>query len=181
MILTVKKIIRKLLFQIKNPFVVYKLIPLLSKKNLYVDEKYVNNDFIIFQYKETYFSVETDDNVSIKLDSKDVSKIKFNYYDWIADKTWIDYVNISNQNLTMLNNFAYRIENINPYVSIKILQKILVKFPNRVVAYLNLANSYWNIGEKEKAVENYKKYTSLMKLQKKDLKKILKYVLERIK
>ncbi len=143
--------------------------------------QYVNNDFIIFQYKETYFSVETDDNVSIKLDSKDVSKIKFNYYDWIADKTWIDYVNISNQNLTMLNNFAYRIENINPYVSIKILQKILVKFPNRVVAYLNLANSYWNIGEKEKAVENYKKYTSLMKLQKKDLKKILKYVLERIK
>ena len=46
MILTLKKIIRKLLFQIKNPFIVYKLIPILSKKNLYVDEQYVNNEFL---------------------------------------------------------------------------------------------------------------------------------------
>lgn len=159
------------------------IAPFASDKYSVIDFtlQYVNNDFNIIQYKETYFSVETNDNVSIKLDSRDVSKIKFNYYDWIADKTWIDYVNISNQNLTMLNNFAYKIENINPYVSTKILQKILVKFPNRVVAYLNLADSYWAIDNQELAKENYKKYVELMKFQKKDLSKIPKYVWERIK
>ena len=81
----------------------------------------------------------------------------------------------------MLNDFAYKLENINPSVGINILQKILQKFPNRVVAYLNLADSYWVIGNQDLAKENYKKYVELMKSQNKDLKKIPKEVLERIK
>jgi len=46
MIIIIKNIIRKLLYQIRNPFVVYKLISILSKKNLYIDKKYINNDFL---------------------------------------------------------------------------------------------------------------------------------------
>jgi tetratricopeptide (TPR) repeat protein len=159
------------------------IAPFASDKYSVIDFtlQFVNNDFSIYQYKETYSSVEADDNVSITLDSKDVSKMKFNYYDWIADKSWIDYVTISSHNLAKINDFAYKLEKINPSVAINILNKILQKYPNRTVAYLNLADSYWTIGNEDLAKENYKKYVELMKSQKKDLKKIPKEVWERTK
>ncbi|MFY1047383.1 tetratricopeptide repeat protein [Chryseobacterium sp. GP-SGM7] len=143
--------------------------------------KYSKNTFNLFKYKESYFSVEADDNASILLNAEDVSKIKFSYYDWVADKSWLDYIIISASNITKINDFAFSLESINPSVSINVLQKIIQKYPDRVVAYLNIANSYWITGKKEKAIENYKTYISLMKSQKKDLNKIPKYVTERIK
>ena len=155
-----------------------------SSENYYVINftlQFSNYNLSICKYKETYYKAGVDDEAFIMLNSKDIPKVNFNYYEWTSDKSWIDYVSISSKNLSMLNDFAYKLENINPSVGINILQKILQKFPNRVVAYLNLADSYWVIGNQDLAKENYKKYVELMKSQNKDLKKIPKEVLERIK
>lgn len=157
--------------------------PFASDKYSVIDFKlqFSNNNFVLHQYKETYFATESDDDATIVLDTKDFLKVNFNYYDWVANKSWLDHVDISADNITKINDLAFKLENVNPEVSITVLKKILQKYPDRIVAYLNIANSYWNVGEKEKAIENYKTYYSLMKSQKKDLNKIPKYVGERIK
>ncbi|MCT7530666.1 hypothetical protein [Aliarcobacter cryaerophilus] len=56
MILAVKKAIRQLLYKINIPLIVYKLIPLLSQKNLYVDKKYINSDLLKSLKKFSKFS-----------------------------------------------------------------------------------------------------------------------------
>ena len=86
---------------------------------------------------------------------------------------------LSDKNVAMYNDLAYYLYNEN--ISLYVLESIIKKYPNRVVAYLNLADSYFNLGNQFDAVKNYKKYISLMKSQKKDVKKIPKYVYERIK
>lgn len=91
-----------------------------------------------------------------------------------------NYENIINAKL--YNDIAFILYKNSAYdESIYILKIIINKFPTRTVAYLNIADCYWETNEKEKAIENYKKYVQLMKAQKKDLKKIPKYVYERIK
>lgn len=159
------------------------IAPVASDKYSVIDFtlKFSNNSFNLYKYKESYFSVEADNDATIQLEAADFSKTKFSYYDWVANKSWLDYVIISSQNITKINDFALNLESINPAVSVNVLQKIIQKYPDRVVAYLNIANSYWNIGKKEKAAENYKTYLSLMKSQKKDLNKVPKYVEQRIK
>lgn len=72
-------------------------------------------------------------------------------------------------------------QKINPTYSIEILEGIIAQFPERTVAYLNLADSFWEIDNKKEAIDNYKKYISLMKSQKKDLKKIPQRVMVRTK
>jgi hypothetical protein len=63
--------------------------------------------------------------------------------------------------------------------SIWLLKQVISNNPDRVVAYLNMADSYWSVGEKAKASENYKKYSVLMiNLGKRD--KIPGRVVERI-
>ncbi len=88
---------------------------------------------------------------------------------------------INANNIDKYNNLAYYLSEMDNNISIYLLERIINKFPDRTVAYLNLADSYWGIGEKERAVENYKKYIELMKLQNKDLKKIPQRVWERTK
>jgi len=89
---------------------------------------------------------------------------------------------LSKNNLNDYNNIAYILSiNGNQKTAIELLREILHKFPNRTVAYLNLADSYWAIGNQELAKENYKKYIELMKFQKKNLTKIPEQVWERIK
>ncbi|MEN4761842.1 tetratricopeptide repeat protein [Chryseobacterium sp. C39-AII1] len=80
---------------------------------------------------------------------------------------------ISISTINNYNNIAYYLQesHIN-HEAILILNNILKKFPDRVVAYLNLADAYWEEGKKEKAVANYRQYVSLMKSQGKDLNKI---------
>lgn len=85
-------------------------------------------------------------------------------------------------NVEKLNNLAFNLYNYSAFDdSIFLFKKILDKYPSRTVAYLNLADSYWAIGNQELAKEKYKKYLTLMKSQKKDLKKIPNYVWERVK
>lgn len=89
---------------------------------------------------------------------------------------------LSQYNIDNYNNIAFILsKNGNQKVAIILLKQIVDKFPQRTVAYLNLADSYWAINNHDSAKENYKKYIVLMNSQKKDLTKIPKYVLERVK
>lgn len=64
--------------------------------------------------------------------------------------------------------------------SIYILEKVLEKFPDRMVAYLNLADAYWEFkDERSTAKKYYKMYLQFYK--DKNSKKIPSRVLERIK
>jgi len=143
--------------------------------------KFSDNSFTICDYEEKYYKAGEDNEASIALTNSDIPKIKFNYYEWVADKSWLDYVIISSQNVLKLNDFAYKIQNTNNSLAIELLQKILDKYPDRVVAYLNIADSYWLDGDKAKAQENYIKYVALMKSQNKGIRKIPSRVWERIK
>lgn len=92
----------------------------------------------------------------------------------------IEYIN--EKNLNEYNNIAYYLEQNQEYnASYYLLDKIVNKDPNRVVAWLNMGDVYWGMNEKTKAKEAYQKYISLMKSQKKDLSKIPQRVYERSK
>lgn len=89
---------------------------------------------------------------------------------------------LSQSNVDSYNNIAFALLNNGNYTgAIELLKEIISKSPNRTVAYLNLADSYWNTGEKENGKEYYKKYISLILTQKKDRSKVPGYVYTRIK
>ncbi|MFV0531847.1 MAG: tetratricopeptide repeat protein [Flavobacteriales bacterium] len=91
-------------------------------------------------------------------------------------------VDINKINVERLNDLSYYLEQSGHYEQATILlEKIIKQFPERVVAYLNLADAYWGLGNQEKAKENYRKYISMMKAQGKDLKKIPRRAYERSK
>jgi tetratricopeptide (TPR) repeat protein len=100
---------------------------------------------------------------------------KFNY-------PLIDNYKTIDNDINLYNNIAFVLSKNKLFSeAIYILEKVIKIDASRVVAYLNIADSYWETNQKVKAIENYKKYVQLMKEQKKDLKKIPKYVYERIK
>ena len=108
MILAVKKAIRQLLYKINIPLMVYKLIPLLSQKNLYVDKKYINSDLLklLKEFsKFSKFSISTTGSLIlfysdkvIKIPLSDVSKesLEKNYENYLLlknseFKNFVDY------------------------------------------------------------------------------------------
>ena len=83
--------------------------------------------------------------------------------------------------IPLMNDKAYYLEQMGVYKeSIYILKKVISKDPDRVVAYLNIADAYWGNNEKEEAKESYKKYIDLMKNQGKNMNKIPQRVYDRI-
>jgi hypothetical protein len=73
--------------------------------------------------------------------------------------------------LQKYNDLAYYLQLSNKNKeAIFILEKIIEKFPNRTVAYLNLADAYNGLNNKDNAKQNYKKYIELMKLDNKKSK-----------
>ncbi len=84
--------------------------------------------------------------------------------------------------LSELNDIAYYLTESRAYKeAIFLLEQIIEQYPDRVVAYLNLADAQWGFDDKEEAKNNYNTYISLMKSQGKDLSRIPKRVYERIK
>ena len=84
--------------------------------------------------------------------------------------------------LDLINDKAYYLEKMKCYkTSEYILKKILLIKPNRIVAWLNLADVSWKQNKFDIAKTNYKKYISLMVTLGKDLKKIPKRVYDRSK
>ena len=90
-------------------------------------------------------------------------------------------IKLSKKTLPTYNNIAYYLQKAGANKeAIYLLEKILQKYPNRTVAYYNIADAYWAIGEKEKAKEAYRTYIKQMKAKGKE-KRIPKTVLKRAK
>ena len=84
------------------------------------------------------------------------------------------------KNLTKYNDIAYYLEQSGAYKeAIFLLKKITKEFPDRTVAYINLGDAYWGLGDKEKAKKAYKTYVEQMKKSGKETK-IPKTILDRI-
>ena len=88
--------------------------------------------------------------------------------------------NITPQILTQYNDIAYYLQKAGANEeAVYLLKKIVAKFPNRTVAYINLGDAYWELGEKEKARKAYTTYIEQMcnkGLQKKIPQEVLKRV-----
>jgi len=70
---------------------------------------------------------------------------------------------IEKNTLTYYNNIAYYLQKAGANEeAIYLLKKILEKYPNRTVAYYNLADAYWALGEKKKAIASYTTYMAQM-------------------
>jgi len=81
-----------------------------------------------------------------------------------------------------LNDVAYYLEQSGVYKeSILFLNEIIDNNPQRVVAWLNLADAQWGDNKKRDAKLSYQRYIHLMEIQNKDIKKIPQRVYERIK
>ena len=145
--------------------------------------KFDGQKFKLIGFNEVYSGSPEEEDIIINLSSDEIigeESNPFNIYKWNYKN--LNNLKINKFNEKKINNFAYSLYKSKNYnYSISLLENVISKSPKRVVAYLNIADCYWETNEKEKAKENYKMYIQLMKDQKKDLKKIPKYVLERTK
>lgn len=90
-------------------------------------------------------------------------------------------IHFNDENSQNVNDYGYFFEQTGNYQeAVTLLNSLIKKFPDRVVAYLNLADAYWGLGELPDAKLNYQKYVELMTSQGKDLNKIPPRVNERI-
>ncbi|AXH15675.1 hypothetical protein CP985_04630 [Malaciobacter mytili LMG 24559] len=102
-------------------------------------------------------------------------------YDIIYFWTLVEYIPFSNKNITLYNNIAYYLQKIYKNTeAIFLLEKIIEKYPNRIVAYYNLADAYWGNYNTKEAKKAYKKYIELMIKENKE-DKIPNIVKERVK
>ena len=86
----------------------------------------------------------------------------------------------SKQQVSEYNNMAYFLQKYGAdKEAIYLLEKILKKYPKRTVAYYNVGDAYWAIGDKEKAKKAYKTYIKQMKAKGKE-SRIPKTVLQRV-
>lgn len=143
--------------------------------------RFSNGNFYVNRFKETYFKQDIDNSMSVILLKNELRYQRFNYYDWVADKSWIDNVIISKKNLKNLNDFAVKLIPFNPSESINILLKITKTFKHRAVAYLDIGDAYWESDQKSKAKNAYLKYLSLTKTQQNISPEVPSRVYDRIK
>jgi len=120
----------------------------------------------IFNYRYNVLSQKFKEKKSINIIKK-----------FSLEKLDIFLENISiRKNLTKYNNIAYYLQKANANKeAVYLLEKILEKYPNRTVA---LADAYWELGEKKKAISSYRTYMEQMK-EKGKTKRIPKVVKQR--
>jgi tetratricopeptide (TPR) repeat protein len=94
----------------------------------------------------------------------------------IGSKPWT----IENHTLASFNDLGYFLEQSGEYSkAIEVLDAVVKAFPDRTVAYLNLADAYAGLGDSVKAKANYSKYADMMKTagkQSKIPKRVLQYI-----
>jgi len=150
----------------------------------YFDVKQNGKTVVTFLYDEggiiilnQQYQFECEQAKGIELSLVDDDELVFNEFKKYSDDRefiWND--------VAAMNDKAYYLEQFKCYkTSSFILEKVLAKEPERVVAWLNLGDSYWGQNKKEEAQKAYKKYVTLMKKQNKDLNKIPQRVNERTK
>lgn len=82
----------------------------------------------------------------------------------LAPQDLIDHYRRNKKDEEYLNNIAYFVQkNGGNYEAILLLKEILRNNPNRIPAYLNIADAYMAIGKKDLAIKNYENYVELMK------------------
>ncbi|WP_294311515.1 tetratricopeptide repeat protein [uncultured Chryseobacterium sp.] len=119
-------------------------------------------------------------------DSENVPFATQNFRDSTED-LFISYPDVKDgdikiSNVESANNQAFNLEKIGANQQSKILlEQIIRQFPERIVAYLNLADVLWKIQDHDQAKIHYAKYLSLMKSQNKNLSKVPQRVYDRIK
>ncbi len=100
--------------------------------------------------------------------------------DEIVLKFLLNNIELTNQNVQKYNDIAYYLGKSKANKeAIFLLEKIVELFPKRTVAHINIGDAYWDVGEKQKAKESYKKYLSQMKSSGKE-DKIPTQILKRI-
>lgn len=83
--------------------------------------------------------------------------------------------------VAQLNDIAYYLQKSgNNLEAVMLLEVLLKKFPNRTVAYYNLADAYWELGRKKEAKAMYETYVKQMRANGKE-KRIPKVILERVR
>ncbi|KUJ50298.1 hypothetical protein [Chryseobacterium sp. JAH] len=118
--------------------------------------------------------------------SKNILFAKMTYKSYPED-LYVDYPKLGNVdfkiiNVESANNQAFSLEKIQDNnFSKSLLKEIISQYPDRTVAFLNLADVDWALANKEDAKKNYNLYLFLMKKQKKDLSKVPQRVYDRIK
>ncbi|WP_324172486.1 tetratricopeptide repeat protein [Sulfurimonas sp.] len=139
--------------------------------------KYYNKKLLLKRLYETKLCAEPALTIKQLGNNKgDIKEITKNYL-----KNYLIIDSISGKTLTSYNNIAYYLEKAKAYPeAIYLLEKIIDKYPNRTVAYINLGDAYWGLKNKEKAKQAYSTYIKQMKEKGKE-RKIPKVVLERIK
>ncbi|WP_122604184.1 tetratricopeptide repeat protein [Pseudomonas viridiflava] len=90
------------------------------------------------------------------------NKIKKNIpQDFIYETSMV----VNERNVGKINDYAYYLYlNKNNIMAALILKEIRKRYPDRVVATLNLADVYWSLGMKEAACPLYKDYMDKMKV-----------------
>lgn len=82
----------------------------------------------------------------------------------IAKANKLDTFKLTLKNVVEYNNLAFYYQQVGANTqAITILKNIITKFPERDVAYLNLADAYQSINSSSSALYNYRKYVTLMK------------------
>ena len=96
-------------------------------------------------------------------------------------KAMLYEVPLTKKSLNDYNNIAYYLQKSkHNKEAIFLLEEILSEFPHRIVAYYNLGDAYWALGQKSKAKKYYGNYIKQMKKAGKE-KKVPKVVRERAK
>ena len=110
-----------------------------------------------------------------KLTYKEIKDVNYQYLDY-----YLEHYQLSKKTLTTYNNIAYYLQKAGSNEeAVYLLEKILEKFPKRMVAYYNLGDAYWALEEKEKAKKAYSTYIQMMKAKGKE-KRIPKVVRDRV-
>ncbi|BAP30552.1 uncharacterized protein CHSO_1515 [Chryseobacterium sp. StRB126] len=152
-----------------------------------IDNKTVDNKDIyqkeIKELKESSLSNFSKSLALLKSASKTNTLSKQNTVGLETVAEWLYFNPINENNINDYNDIAYydSYTKDGNTTALFLLKEIIEKYPNRVVAWLNIGDSYWTADNKEKAKEAYLKYIELMKSQKKDISKIPQRVYDRTK
>ena len=136
----------------------------------------LNNSKYYLCKSEEYFT--KDINKTNEFDRQ--NKIIKSYHNFNKDIVSLKKT-IDKKDVVKLNNIAYHLQKAGANEeAVYLLEKILKKYPKRMVAYYNLGDAYWAIGEKKKAIKAYKTYIKQMK-EKGKSKKIPQIIKDRTK
>jgi len=128
-----------------------------------INAKFVSNYYLYFrEYKQKQY-------------------LKLQNYKIYESLDFLNYIGINTCNVQKINDIGYFLLEAGNFIQAKfILQNIICQFPNRIVAYINLGDAYYGLGEKDFAKQAYQKYIDLMKDSGKETK-IPQRVFERVK